>query len=71
MKCADGLAPLTREETVLQGMIDRLILIGRCYGMEISAEKTKEMRISRPPSSAHTIMDQKQPENVEFFPVFG
>jgi hypothetical protein len=48
-------------------MIDRLILIGRCYGMEISAEKTKEMRISRPPSSAHTIMDQKQPENVEFF----
>jgi hypothetical protein len=28
-------------------MIDRLIEIGRCYGMETNVEKTKVMRISR------------------------
>jgi hypothetical protein len=26
---------MAKEETVLQGMIDRLIEIGRCYGMEM------------------------------------
>jgi hypothetical protein len=31
-------------------MIDKLIEIGRCYGMELNAEKTKVMRISRQPS---------------------
>jgi hypothetical protein len=28
------------KETVLQGMIDKLIEIGRCYGMEMNVEKT-------------------------------
>jgi hypothetical protein len=28
-------------------MIDRLIEIGRCYGLEMNVEKTKVMRISR------------------------
>ena len=36
---------LAKEETVLQGMIDRLTEIGRCYGMEMNMEKTKVMRI--------------------------
>jgi hypothetical protein len=36
---------LTREETALQDMIDRLFGIGRCYGMEMNAEKTRAMRI--------------------------
>ena len=31
---------------VLQGVIDRLIEIARCYGMEMNVEKTKIMRIS-------------------------
>jgi len=34
-------------ETVLQGMIDKLIETGRYYGMETNVEKTKVMRISR------------------------
>jgi len=29
-----------KEETVLQGMIDKLIEIGRCYVVEINVEKT-------------------------------
>jgi hypothetical protein len=41
---------LAREETVLQGMVDRLIEIGRRYGMEMNVGKTKVMKISRQPS---------------------
>jgi hypothetical protein len=33
VKYADDLVPLAKEEMVLQGMIKRLIEIGRCYGM--------------------------------------
>jgi hypothetical protein len=32
---------MAKEETVLQGMINKLIDIGRCYGMEMNVEKTK------------------------------
>jgi hypothetical protein len=38
---------LAKEETILQSMIDKLIEVGRGYGMEINIEKTKTMRISR------------------------
>jgi hypothetical protein len=48
-KYADDLVLLTKEETVLQGVIDRLIEIGRHYGMEMNVEKMKVMRISRQP----------------------
>jgi hypothetical protein len=37
---------LTKKETVVQGIIDRLTEIGRCYGMEFNVEKNKVMRIS-------------------------
>jgi hypothetical protein len=47
---ADDLVLMAKEETVLQGMIDRLIEIGRCYGMEMNVEKTKVMRTSRQPT---------------------
>jgi len=30
-------------------MINKLIEIGRCYGMEVNVEKTKVMRITRYP----------------------
>jgi hypothetical protein len=30
---------MAKEETVLQGMIDELIEIGRCYGMEMNVGK--------------------------------
>jgi hypothetical protein len=37
-KYANDLVLLAREETVLQGMIDRLNGIGGCYGMERNVE---------------------------------
>jgi len=52
-------------------MIDKLIEIGRCYGMEINVEKTKVMRISRQPFPVKIIIDQKQLENVESFKYLG
>jgi hypothetical protein len=48
VKYADELVLLAKEEKVLQDMIDnKLIEIGRCYGMEMNVEKTKVMRISK------------------------
>ena len=62
---------MAKEETVLQGMIDKLLEIGRCYGMEMNVEKTKVMRISRQPSPLTNMIDQKQLENVEYFKYLG
>jgi hypothetical protein len=47
VKYSADLVLLAKEETVLQGVIDRLIEIGRRYGMEMNVEKTKVMRIAR------------------------
>jgi hypothetical protein len=49
VKYADDLVLLVKEEKVLQDMIDKLIEIGRRYGMEMNVEKTKVIRISRQP----------------------
>jgi len=62
---------LAKEEKVLQDMIDKLIEIGRCYGMEINVEKTKVMRISKQPFPVKIIIDQKQLDNVESFKYLG
>ena len=62
---------MAKGETVLQGMIDKRIEIGRRYGMEMNVEKTKVMRISRQPSSVTILIDQKQLENVECFKYLG
>jgi hypothetical protein len=48
-------------------MIDKLIEIGRCYGMEMNVGKTKVMRISKQPFPVKIMIDQKQLENVESF----
>ena len=45
MDNADDLVLMAKEQTVLQGMIDKLIDIGRCYGMKLNVEKTKVMII--------------------------
>ena len=37
----DDLVLMANEETVLQDVIDKLIEIGRCYGMEMNVEKAK------------------------------
>jgi hypothetical protein len=52
-------------------MIDKLIEIGRCYGMEINVEKTKVMRIYRQPLPVDIMIDQKQLENVESLKYLG
>ena len=41
MKYTDDLMLLGKEEAVLQGVIERLIEIGRCCGIEMNVEKTK------------------------------
>jgi len=38
-------------------MIDKLIEIGRCYGMEMNMEKTKVIRISGQPSPVTIMID--------------
>jgi hypothetical protein len=67
VKYADDLVLLAKEETVLQGVIDRIIEIGIRYGMEMNVEKTKVMRISRQPPPMKIMIYQKQLENVEYF----
>jgi hypothetical protein len=58
VKYAIDLVLLAKEETVLQGMVDRLIEFGRRYGMEMNVFKTKVMRISRQPSPMQIMIDQ-------------
>jgi len=58
VKYADDHVLMAKEKTVLRGMIDKLIEIGRCYGMEMNVEKTKVMRISRKPSPVTIMIDQ-------------
>jgi hypothetical protein len=41
VKYADDLVLLTKKEKVLQDMIDKLIEIGECCGMEMNVEKNK------------------------------
>ena len=55
----------------LQCMIDKLIDIGRCYGIEMNVEKTKVMRISKQQSAVTIMIDQKHLENVECFKYLG
>ena len=52
-------------------MLDRLIEVGRCYGMEINVEKTKVMRISRQTSPVKIVINQTQLESVECFKYLG
>jgi len=66
VKYTDDLVLLAKEEALLQGMIERLNEIGRCYGMEMKVEKTQVMWISSQPSPVQTVIDKKQPEKVEY-----
>jgi hypothetical protein len=42
VRYADDLVLLVKEETILQSMIDKLIEVGREYGMEINVEKLRQ-----------------------------
>jgi hypothetical protein len=65
VRYADDLVQLAKEETIIQRMIDKLIEVGRRYGMEINVEKTKAMRISRQPTTLQIKIDKNPVENVE------
>ena len=54
-------------ETMPHDVIDRLIEIGRCYEMEINVQIIKLMAVSRRPTPASILIDQKQIEYVEYF----
>jgi len=72
VKYVGDLVLLAKEETVLQGMTDKLTEIGRCYVMEMKEiKKTNVMRISRQPSPVTIMIDQKQLKNVEYFKYLG
>ena len=71
VKYAYNLVLMAKEETELQGTIDKPTDIGRCYCMEMNVEKTKVMRISRQPSAVTIMIDQKQLQNVECFKYLG
>jgi hypothetical protein len=42
VKYADDFVLLAKEEMLLQDMIDKLIEIGRCYGMEMNVGRKKK-----------------------------
>jgi hypothetical protein len=62
---------MAKEETVLQGMIDKLIEIEGCYGMEMNVDKKKVIRISSQPYPVTIMIAHKQLENVECFKYLG
>jgi hypothetical protein len=71
VKYADDFVLLAKEETVLQGIIDRLTEIRRCSGMDMNVDKTKVMRISSEPFPLQITIDQKLLQNVELFKYLG
>ena len=62
---------MAKEEKVPQGVIDKLIEVGRCCGMEINVEKTKVIRISRQTSPVTIMVNQTQLGSVECFKYLG
>jgi hypothetical protein len=44
VKYADDLLLLAKGETVIQSITERLIDIGRCCGMEMNVEETKNLK---------------------------
>jgi hypothetical protein len=48
--CGDDLVLIPMEGTALQGMIDRLINVEKCYGKEKNLEKSTIMSSTREPS---------------------
>jgi hypothetical protein len=70
VKYIDDLVLRDKEEIVLQGVIERLIEIGRFCGKEMNVEKTKVMRISRQPPQIQVVTDEKRLENVEYLFIY-
>jgi hypothetical protein len=64
VKYVDDPVLLAKEEMMLQGMIDGLIEIGRCRGVEISVEKVNVLRISRQSSPMQIMIETTGDWNV-------
>jgi hypothetical protein len=58
LRCGDDFVLLAKEKAVLQGMIDRLMNIDTCYGMETNVDNTKVMRFPRHTSQIKIMIDQ-------------
>jgi hypothetical protein len=52
-------------------MIDRIIVRGKCYGMEVNVEKTEVMRISMHPSPVQSMIDKIGLVDVEYVNILG
>ena len=59
LKFADNLVQLAKKDTVLHGMIDRLMANGRFYGMEMNVGKPKVMKISKKPYPVQITIDKE------------
>jgi hypothetical protein len=68
---SQGLVFLAKEETILQTMIDKLIEVGRRYGMDINVEETKALRILRQPTTLQIKIDKKASEECGRVQLFG
>jgi len=71
VKYADDLVLLAKKEKVLQDMIDKLIEIGRCYGMEINVENYKSNENFKTTIASKNYHRPKKLENVESFKYLG
>jgi hypothetical protein len=63
----DELVLLAKEETVLQGMIDRLIKREKWRGKETNLEKSTVKSFTWEPSAVHVVTDKRKLKNVECF----
>jgi len=70
VKYAHDIVLLAEEETVLRGVINRLILVGRYYEMELKVEKTKVMK-SRDTHPQYRLWETKKLEIVEYLKYLG
>jgi hypothetical protein len=71
VKYAEDLVLLDKKEKVLQDMINKVLEIGGCYGMEMNVAKTIVIKISTQPFAVKIKIDQKQLENAESFKYLG
>ena len=58
VKYVVALLLLAKEETFLQGMIEKRTETRRCCGIEMNVKKIKVMRISRQPPTVQSMRDQ-------------
>jgi len=71
VKCADDVLLLPKEEGVVQGMIDRLIEVGRYHEMKMNVEKTKVNEKLKATTPSADYERSKRTGECEIFRVYG